>query len=77
MLEWIQNFLVSIGSTIQSVFSLLFSLVQSLFDLVKMLPSMVTLTTSAIGFLPDMVMLFAGLSITVSVIYLIAGRNNN
>ena len=77
MLQWFQNFFVSIASTIESLISLVFSLIQSLFDLIKMLPTMITITTSAIGFLPDMVMLFATLSITVSVIYLMVGRNNN
>jgi len=77
MLEWLQNFFVSFGSVIESLISFVVSLVQSLFDLVKMLPTMITITTSSIGYLPDMVMLFATLSISVSVIYLIAGRNNN
>lgn len=75
--SWIQSAFESIVDIFESVIQLVLSIGESLFDLIKMIPAVVTMVTSSIGYLPSMLILFAGLSITVSVVYLIAGRNNN
>lgn len=72
--NWIQEFIITCWNVISSVLSLLFSLVQSLFDIFSMLPTIVSMITSSIGFLPDMVMVFAVLSLTVSIMFLVVGR---
>ncbi len=74
MLDWIQNFLVSLWDIIQSVYGLISQLLQGLYDLIKYIPLVVSLVTSSIGFLPGVLLVFASLSITVSIIYLLAGR---
>lgn len=75
--SWIQSAFESFVDIFESVIQLFLSIGESLFDLIKMIPAVVTMVTSSIGYLPSMLILFAGLSITVSVVYLIAGRNNN
>ena len=77
MLDWIINFFSSIGDTINSLINLLVSLIKGTFDLFAMLPTIITLLVDSIGFLPSVVSLFAFLSVTVSVVYLVAGRNTN
>lgn len=77
MLDWLVNAFNSLCSVVMSVLQLLGSLAKSIFDLVMLLPSIVSLLVDSIGFLPSVVSLFAVLSISVSVIYLIAGRNTN
>lgn len=76
MLEWFQNFFLSLGEAIASVFTLIVSLIKSLLDFITLLPTVVTMLVSSIGFLPSVLALFATLSITVSVIYLVVGRNS-
>ena len=75
--SWIQSVVESVFDIFESVIGLVLSIFDSLFDLIKMIPGVVTMVTSSIGFLPSMLVLCAGLSITVSVVYLIAGRNNS
>lgn len=75
--NWLQSFAQSIADAVVSIFSLLGNLLSAVFDLVKMLPTVISTITLSIGFLPSMLLVFASLSITVSVIMLIAGRNNN
>lgn len=77
MLQWFQNYFVSIAATFEALISFLVSSSKAILDLVKLLPTMITITTSALGYLPGIVMLFGSLSIGVSIIYLIVGRNNN
>lgn len=76
MLNWFVNFGSSILEVCTSLFGFLISLVKGLFELISMLPSIITLLVDSIGFLPSVVSLFASLSIMISIIYLIAGRNN-
>lgn len=77
MLDWITNFCSSIADTFVSLINLLVSLIKGLFDLIAMLPTIITLLVDSIGFLPSVVSLFAFLSVTVSVFFLVTGRNTN
>lgn len=77
MLDWLINAFNSLCSVVMSVIQLVISLLKSVFDLIMLLPSIVSLLVDSIGFLPSVVSLFAVLSISVSVIYLVAGRNTN
>lgn len=76
-MQWFQEFFSSIGDTINSLISLIVGLFSAVVDLVKMLPTVISMLVGSIGYLPKMLALFATLSITISVIYLVAGRNNN
>lgn len=77
MLDWIKNFLESLWDIILSLVGFVEQIAKGLFDLLKYLPEVVSMVTSSIGWLPSVLTVFATLSITVSVIMLIAGRNNN
>lgn len=77
MLDWLVNFFSSIGDTIISLINLLVSFIKGIFDLFAILPTIVTLLVDSIGFLPSVVSLFALLSISISIFYLVAGRNTN
>lgn len=50
MLEWFQNFFLSLGEAIASVFTLIVSLIKSLLDFITLLPTVVTMLVSSIGF---------------------------
>ncbi len=77
MLDWIKNFLESLWDIILSLVGFVEQIAKGLTDLLKYLPEVVSMVTSSIGWLPSVLTVFATLSITVSVIMLIAGRNNN
>ena len=77
MLDWIKNFLESLWDIILSLVGFVEQIAKGLFDLLKYLPEVVSMVSSSIGWLPSVLTVFATLSITVSVIMLIAGRNNN
>lgn len=50
------------------------SLFRGIGDMLKALPSTITFLTSSVGNLPPIVTVFAFLTITISVVYLIANR---
>lgn len=77
MLDWIKNFLESLWDIILSLVGFVEQIAKGLTDLLKYLPEVVSMVTSSVGWLPSVLTVFATLSITVSVIMLIAGRNNN
>lgn len=77
MIQWVVNWLRTVADVIVSIIAFISSLIKSALDLVKLLPTVISLVVDSIGFLPSVLSLFATLSITVSIIFLIAGRNNN
>lgn len=60
--------------TLSGVVNFVVTLVSGLLTLIKMLPSLIADMTSAVGFLPTVLVTFFGVSVTVTVIFLIAGR---
>lgn len=65
--EWIQNIVLSLWTFLESLF-------RGIGDMLKALPAAITFLTSGIGNLPPTVTVFATLTITISVVYLIANR---
>lgn len=61
--------------TLQNVFTFVISLFTDFIEVLKVIPGVLSAITSAIAFLPDIVTVFAVLTITISVIYVMAGRD--
>lgn len=73
-MDWIISFFQDISQTLSGIVNFLVTLVDGLLSLIKMLPSLIADMTSAVGFLPTILTTFFGVSVTVTVIFLIAGR---
>lgn len=74
MLDSITNFFEWIYQTVSTVFDFVGSVIAGLFNIVKSLPMVVTMLTSSIGYLPSTIAAFATLTITISIVYLLVGR---
>lgn len=74
MLESISNGLNWFIDIFQSLWSFIESLFRGIADMLKALPSAITFLTSSVGNLPPALAVFATLTITISVVYLIANR---
>lgn len=75
MLAWIQTFLTSLGDILNSVLQFFIGVVQGLFSLIKMLPEIMSVSSTAIGYLPSLFAGFAALTISICIIFLIVGRS--
>ena len=75
MLEGIFEFVQWLGTIIETVFNFFANILTSFISFFKIIPTI--FITSSIGYLPSMVMVFATVSITVAIIFLVLGRNNN
>ncbi len=77
LMDWLSTAFQSIIDMIVSVGRLLWNLVGGLVDFLKVLPSVVSMLTSSVANLPDIILPFATVSITVAVVLLVLGRSNN
>lgn len=77
MLEGIFNFFQWIADLIGTVFDFIVNFFESLINFLMIIPTLVSFATSAIGYLPSSVMIFATVAITAAVVLLILGRGNN
>lgn len=68
------EFFKSILYAITTLFDMVSYLVTGLVQLFAMIPSGFALLTYSIGFLPTMLLAFASVAITISIVYLIIGR---
>ena len=75
--EWLSNMWQTVQDVFSSIFILVGNLVGGLFDFLKVLPNVITMLSSSIANLPDIVLPFATISITVAIVLLIIGRSNN
>lgn len=73
-MTWIINFFKDLAQTLSGIVNFAVTLVNGLLSLIEMLPSLIADMTSAVGFLPTVLTTFFGVSVTVTVIFLIAGR---
>lgn len=73
-MNWLISFFQEIAQMLSGVVSFVVTLVNGLLTLIKMLPSLIADMTSAVGFLPMVLTTFFGVSVTVTIIFLIAGR---
>lgn len=68
------EFFKSILNAITTLFDMVSYLVTGLVQLFAMIPSGFVLLTYSIGFLPTVLLAFASVAITISIVYLIIGR---
>lgn len=68
------EFFKSILNSITTVFDMLSYLVTGLVQLFAMIPSGFAMLTYSIGFLPTVLLAFASVAITISIVYFIIGR---
>lgn len=68
------EFFKSILSAISTLFDVLSYLVTGLVQLFVMIPSAFDMLAYSIGFLPTVLLAFASVAITISIVYLIIGR---
>ncbi len=73
-MEWIINFFQSIWEMVSGVANFLVTMVTGLLDLFKMLPDLIADMTTAVGFLPAVLTTFFAISLTVTIVFLVAGR---
>lgn len=75
--QWLSEFFTSFVNIIVSGFRLVWNLLGGLVDFLRVLPTVISMLTSSISNLPDIVLPFATISITVAIVLLILGRSNN
>ena len=68
------EFFTSMLNAITTLFDMVSYLVTGLVQLFAMIPSGFALLTYSIGFLPTVLLAFASVAITISIVYLIIGR---
>lgn len=76
-MENIINFFQWIADLIETGIDLVTNFFTSLYNFFKIIPTVLTFVRSSIAYLPDIVMAFALISITVAIVLLILGRSNN
>ena len=72
IVDWIKELSGTIGGLLQ----LLLSLVKGLLNLIQALPSYINQLTTCVGYLPEVLITWFGIGITVTVIFLILGRRD-
>ena len=75
MFDHIANFFSWIIDTVSTVFEFFGSVVTGLFNIIKSIPSVITMLTGSIGYLPSTIAAFATITLTISIVYLIVGRD--
>lgn len=73
-MSYIIDFLKELGSFFQTLIDMVVNLLQQLLTFIMLIPVGVNMLITSVGYLPSILIVFATLSITVSVIYLILGR---
>lgn len=72
LVDWIKELSGTIGGLLQ----FLLSLVKGLLNLIQALPSYINQLTTCVGYLPEVLITWFGIGITVTVIFLILGRRD-
>lgn len=73
-MNYIIDFLKELGSFFQTLIDMVVNLIQQLITFVMLIPVGVNMLITSVGYLPSILIVFATLSITISVIYLVLGR---
>lgn len=76
-MQEIADFLQWFADTLGTLIDFVGNFIESLIDFFAMIPTVLTFTTSAIGYLPTTVMIYATVAVTVAVTLLVLGRSNN
>ena len=72
IVDWIKELSGTIGGLLQ----FLLSLVKGLLNLIQALPSYINQLTICVGYLPEVLITWFGIGITVTIIFLILGRRD-
>lgn len=72
IVDWIKELSGTVGGLLQ----FLLSLVKGLLNLIQALPSYINQLTTCVGYLPEVLITWFGIGITVTVIFLILGRRD-
>lgn len=72
IVDWIKELSGTIGGLLQ----FLLSLVKGLLNLIQALPSYINQLTTCVGYLPEVLITWFGIGITVTVIFLVLGRRD-
>ena len=72
IVDWIKELSGTIGGLLQ----FLLSLVKGLLNLIQALPSYINQLTTCVGYLPEVLITWFGIGITVTIIFLILGRRD-
>ncbi len=75
--QWLGQFFSSLVNIIVSAFRLIWNLLGGLIDFIRVLPTVISMLVSSISNLPDLILPFATISITVAIVLLVLGRSNN
>lgn len=73
-MNYIIDFLKELGSFFHTLLDMVVNLIQQLITFIMLIPVGVNMLVTSVGYLPSILIVFATLSITVSVIYLVLGR---
>lgn len=73
-IQWLIDFVTSLGDMLKGILNLFVTAFSGLISLVQMLPSLISDMSTAVGLLPTVLVTFFGISLTVTIIYLILGR---
>lgn len=75
-MQFIVNFIKELSSMVGGLLQFLVSLVKGLIKLVTSLPTYISQLTSCVGYLPEQLITWFSIGITVTVIFLILGRRD-
>lgn len=70
------QFFTWLWNTVLSLVSFVIEMVEGLLRLIALIPTAVTALTTSVGYLPSILATFAAATITISVIFIIAGRES-
>lgn len=75
-MSYIVDFIKELSGTIGGLLQFLLSLVKGLLNLIQALPSYINQLTTCVGYLPEVLITWFGIGITVTVIFLVLGRRD-
>ena len=73
-MTYIIEFLKELGSFFTTLIDVVVNFFQQLVTFVRLIPIGVGMLVTSVGFLPSILVVFATLSITISVLYVVLGR---
>lgn len=73
-MSYIIDFLKELGDFFHTVIDIAVNFIHQFITFVRLIPYGVNMLITSVGYLPSILIVFATLSITVSVIYLVLGR---
>lgn len=73
-MQFIVNFIKELGSILGSLLQFAVSLVNGLINLITALPSYISQLTACVSYLPEQLITWFSIGLTVTVIFLILGR---